>query len=325
MGNAVAIGAGGKGGNLHKKTITDKNGKKTTVWVKDGEVVKSPKGKKQEDAPADKKPKAEDSAKDLKHFEEIASKAKDAKDFIAKVREINDVPKSVADAFAKKYGGEGVSMEQAVQNFMDTHNQTVDKEEKEPEIETLLSESDLPLAMVKKFRRAAKGKGKEISVTKKEVKLLLTKGVVGMVSAGVNPADAEDMKLTPVQVKQRHEALKKDLIEKGLKFREVLGKYGEEEDSFMVFVTDVKRKELTDLGTKYNQDSIVYSDHDKNEMIFTTGENKGKRHKGNGFEMLSKSTDDFFTEIDTDKGKVKFSLNFNFDEIVKALQNLMIK
>ena len=234
------------------------------------------------------------------------------------------MPKSVADDFSKKYGGEGVSLEQAAQNFLDKHSeQDVTSKEKEPEIETLLS--DLPLAMQKKFRREKAGKGKEVSVTKKEVNMLLTKGVVGMVSAGVNPADENDMKLTSSQVKQRHESLKKDLIAKGLKFREVLGKYGEEEDSFMVFVTDIKRKELTDLGTKYNQDSIVFSDHDKNEMIFTTGENKGKRHKGNGFEMLSKSTDDFFTEIDTDKGKVKFSLNFNFDEIVKAFNNLRLK
>jgi len=59
--------------NLHKKTITNKAGKKQVVWVKNGEEVKSPKGKKAEDAPKEKNPKAEETGgKDMKHFEDLA-------------------------------------------------------------------------------------------------------------------------------------------------------------------------------------------------------------------------------------------------------------
>ncbi len=195
----------------------------------------------------------------------------------------------------------------------------IDKAKSEQgKVQTQLEGRGLPPELIEKCRRKEPGKGGEISLTKGEALLLLKKGVVGLVSAGINPEDAKDKGLDQKAIDARTNALKKDLIEKGLHFRQVLGKYGEEEDSFMVFTADITRDELVELGEKYNQDSVIFSDADKNEMIFTTGENKGKKYVGSGFEKLKNDAADFFTELTTPKGKLKFSLNFNFDKLEKG-------
>jgi hypothetical protein len=87
----------------------------------------------------------------------------------------------------------------------------------------------------------------------------------------------------------------------------------------MVLAPDITRDELTELGEKFNQDSVIYSDHNKNEMIFTTGEHKGQRHVGNGFDLLPKEAGDYYTEIALLKKTIKFSLHFDFDRFVKSL------
>lgn len=177
---------------------------------------------------------------------------------------------------------------------------------------------DLNFNLFKKIKRKGKGKGGEIDLTEKEVATILEHGKVGFISAGVNPADPNDVKLTEKKVEERYSKLKDELSDKGYMYVRVRGKYGEEEDSFMVMVNDVDRKDIQAMGTAYNQDSIIYSDHGRNEMIFTTGENKYKKHVGDGFNKLGDEVSDFYSEISTPKGKVKFSLNFNFDQLTKA-------
>jgi hypothetical protein len=167
-----------------------------------------------------------------------------------------------------------------------------------------------------------KGKGRQIKLSKDETVEVLTKGIVGFISAGINPNDEKDKKLTGDQVSERYGKLKKDLENTGFKFVKVHGKYGEEEDSFMVMVNEVNRSELSDLGSKYNQDSVIYSEGNKNEMIFTTGENKGKKYKGDGFKELGSEVEDFYSEIDTGSKKMRFSLNFDFGKLVAKMKKI---
>ncbi len=187
---------------------------------------------------------------------------------------------------------------------------------------TQLEGRGIPARLVDKVRRSEPGKGGEVTLTKAEVSILLKRGVIGLISAGKNPNDEQDSKLSDKEIDARTDKLKGDLVGMGLKFQPGLGKYGEEEDTFMIFTPDIRKEELVSLGEKYHQDSVIFSDGNKNQMIFTTGKNKGKHHPGNGFEKISAKAEDFFTEIDTARGKMRFSLNFNFGELAKAIAAL---
>lgn len=200
-----------------------------------------------------------------------------------------------------------------------------DSRTKKPRKSTVDMLADVPPALRTKCRRQSRGKGGEISLELREIILLLENGVIGLMSAGRNPENSKDMVLSDIAITNRHESLRADLIRLGFRFIPTKGKYGgEPEDSFMVMIPDIARKDLQFLGEKYNQDSVIYSDHNKNEMIFTTGKNKGLRHEGTGFEVLSDDAKDFYTEIDTPHGKKKFTLSFRPD-LIKALFRSMNK
>jgi len=181
----------------------------------------------------------------------------------------------------------------------------------------------IPESLSEKCKQDMPGKGGEIHLSKKEVTTLLKYGIVGFISAGINPNDPDDKKLTEPDIKNREKKLREDLIKKGLKFVKVTGKYGEIEDSYMVMVPNVKDKELVELGKQYNQDSVIYCDHNKNKMIYTTGKNDGQYYPGSGFELLNNSAMDYYTEIDTTGGKVKFSLKFDFGKLLKSVHFLI--
>ena len=185
---------------------------------------------------------------------------------------------------------------------------------------------NIPDELYSKVKNQGEGHGHEVDLTKDEIDTLLKKGIVGFVSAGRNPNDPEDVKLSDAEINIRDGQLKKDLNQKGYTYVKVKGKYGDEEESFMVMVNDIDKKAMVSLGKKYNQDSIIHSDQGNNELIYTVGENAGKRHKGNGFNVLDQETEDFYSEIETAKGKkMKFSLNFDFSKLQKALKNLMLR
>lgn len=175
---------------------------------------------------------------------------------------------------------------------------------------------DLPKKLREKVQRDTPGKGSEITLTKDEITTLLSKGRVGFISAGKNPnsTSTDELGLSEQDVNDRSDNLRKELVTKGLKYIKVEGKYGEEDDAFMVMILDAKHSEIVAMGQKYNQDSVIYSDHNKNEMIYTTGENTGSHGVGEGFKYLDNRTADFYSEITTRSGStIKFTLNFNFD------------
>ncbi|KKL59254.1 hypothetical protein LCGC14_2217210, partial [marine sediment metagenome] len=94
-------------------------------------------------------------------------------------------------------------------------------------------------AVMTKYRRQAPGKGVETQPTEQEVKDILDVGRYALVSAGKNPNLEADM--SPEAQAERHGQLRQRLVKEGFQFTQVLGKYGDEEDSFLVMVHDADR------------------------------------------------------------------------------------
>jgi ADP-ribose pyrophosphatase YjhB (NUDIX family) len=155
-----------------------------------------------------------------------------------------------------------------------------------------------------------KGLGGHTEISSKDLDETLKNGKYSIISAGRNPANAEDRGLTDDQVKERYKRLEQDLKDKGYKYTKVKGHYGGEEESFLVQHADPK--EMNELGKKYNQDSVIHSDKGENKLHFTTGENADKHHKGKGYEEVPDAKD-YYSVINTSDGQQKkFSLNLDF-------------
>lgn len=60
-------------------------------------------------------------------FKDIAKNSKDVTDFMSKVREVKNVPSSVATEFQEKYGGGQQTLEGASKKFMDEHGKSTPK------------------------------------------------------------------------------------------------------------------------------------------------------------------------------------------------------
>jgi hypothetical protein len=111
--------------------------------------------------------------------------------------------------------------------------------------------------------------------------------------------------------KPLRKALEKDLRELGLGFRKLVGKYGSIENSY--FVPNMSKKDVIALGTKYNQDSIIFGQkkifNGKPGMEFSlifTGGTGAPTLKTKEFIPLDSSEEDFYSVF---KGK-KFRLGF---------------
>lgn len=175
-------------------------------------------------------------------------------------------------------------------------------------------ESDIPKELAEKVKRLGKGEGRKVDLKAHELETLLESGTFALISAGRNPAIEDDTALEDKAIKERHKKLEGDLVEGGYAYSPVTGHYEGSEDSFLVMVHDADSKHMEELGEKYNQDSVIYSEGGKAQGIYTTGENKGKMVYGEGHEVTPTATD-YFTEFShPDGGTTKFSLNLWKDE-----------
>jgi hypothetical protein len=156
-----------------------------------------------------------------------------------------------------------------------------------------------------------------------DVQIALTQGKYALLSAGRNPNNAEDMQLSDEQISVRSQSLQQDLVNSGYMFTPSIGRYGgETEDSYLVMAHEAETQEVIALGQKYNQDSIIAADSGNQQMIFTTGPNEGQAHVGSGFEALPDEAPEY-TRIETEDGRsVKFSLNFDWNQLHQAIANL---
>jgi HK97 family phage portal protein len=167
--------------------------------------------------------------------------------------------------------------------------------------------------------RREKGKGEPVKLSREQLNEVLDNGTFALVSAGKNPKIEADMALTNEQISERYKNLESSLKESGYAYTAVQGHYSGKEDSFLIQIHEAEREEIIQLGEKYNQDSIIFTQAQKNEMVYTTGADKGKSVKGTGYSWED-NADDFYTEVGHPDGTVsKFQLKFNFDEGPKRL------
>lgn len=184
------------------------------------------------------------------------------------------------------------------------------KSEAKPE--TQKEEKSGPLDHLKPEKHA----GGHISIHSKDFAEALKNGPISIISAGVNPNNPEDRALTDQQVGERYKRLEQDLKDHGYKYTKVKGHYGGEEDSFIVFHAD--ENHMNQLGEKYNQDSVIHAAGGKNKLHFTTGDNKGKHHKGDGHEEVPDAKD-YYSVVKTSDGvEKKFSLGLDFGKLHEA-------
>jgi hypothetical protein len=172
-------------------------------------------------------------------------------------------------------------------------------------------------ALSEKIKRHGPGQGREVKLSKRELKTVLEEGTFGLISAGKNPSLEPNM--TAAEQEARHEKLRADLKKAGLAFTEVEGHYGEAEKTFLVMAHNIRKDELRQLGEKYNQESVIHVEDGKNEFHFTAGENKGKHHKGSGVTYKPSKGATSYTEVrHPEGGSTRFELNFEWEAVFKA-------
>ena len=170
---------------------------------------------------------------------------------------------------------------------------------------------------------------------KAQLQTTLTKGHFSIISAGRNPNDPKEAMLSPDDqvFHKRHEELRRELDHNSLPYTEVVGHYGGQESSFLVFHDDTiltpktqksmmvhhsdeaeakkHRKVVAELGKKFNQDSVLYGSAGRNEIMFTTGKKAGKKCGGKGWQEVPKAKD-FYTDIRLEgKKHTKFALDIH--------------
>lgn len=177
---------------------------------------------------------------------------------------------------------------------------------------------------------------------KDELKKVMDSGHVTFISAGRNSKDPKEkeMSVDDPYFHSRHEKLRSELEDRGYDYTEVVGVYGGEEKTFLVFHdgaeltpktsksimvhhTDAselknRERELTELGKKYNQNSVLHRTGGKNRMLFTTGENEGVECGKEAWNEAPEATD-YYTDIELENhAHTKFQLDVE-DCIQKGL------
>lgn len=178
----------------------------------------------------------------------------------------------------------------------------------------------------------------KITLSKEELNNTLSNGFYSVISAGRNPNNSDEAGLDPndPKFKARHEELRGDLEKLGYKYTEVVGHYGGEEPSFLIFHEEPDAFQNTDstqiayfiqhdesktqphlnaLGKKYNQDSVLHGAKGRNELHFTSGKNEGKKCGGNGHQELP-DADDYFTAVPV-QGKNHSKVQMDISECFK--------
>lgn len=183
-------------------------------------------------------------------------------------------------------------------------------------------------------KKTVKYKG-YIRLDRSNLNNILTKGHFSVISAGRNPNDPKEAMLSPDDefFNKRHEELRKELEGHGLAYTEVVGHYGGKEISFLVFHDGTTmtpktaksvmvhhkdedeakehRKIISELGKKFNQDSVLYGSAGRNEIVFTSGKKAGQTCGGNGWKEVP-DAEDFYTDIKLEgKKHTKFNLDIH--------------
>lgn len=137
----------------------------------------------------------------------------------------------------------------------------------------------------------------------------------GPQSVGLITADNPSF---PVSVQGGDEAMAKEMDRMGLKYEVTNGRYEKPEVSFIVH--GPTRDQLSELGAKFGQESVIHTKNGNHEFIYVNGDKKGKFHPGlPGGEFFNTPPPDAWTEI-PDKGYLR--LHFDFDNTLDQPQTV---
>lgn len=108
-----------------------------------------------------------------------------------------------------------------------------------------------------------------------------------------------------------HEAVGQALKQMGLKAQPREGRYGAPERSWMVF--GPTREQMYQLGQYFGQESVVYSEGGRHELLYTNGPNAGRYHPALDHEFFHQPPEDYFTHMPELGGYLR--LNFDWDKL----------
>lgn len=117
----------------------------------------------------------------------------------------------------------------------------------------------------------------------------------------------------PASQKPTHENLVNVLRNQGIAFEETHGRYDDPERS--VIIHSPTREMMHHLGKHFGQESVVYSNGGKHELLYTNGEHEGKsRLTKPGSEPISwfhEAPENYYTHL---PNHGYFGINFDFDQ-----------
>jgi hypothetical protein len=147
---------------------------------------------------------------------------------------------------------------------------------------------------------------------------LFSGGKTGIMS-GENPR-------FPAEAEATHENLLRHIKQMGLKHEDTHGKYGDHEPS--VIIHGPTREQMHELGKKFGQESVIFSDKGVHHLQYTNGPHEGKvlgtEAGKEPLEFFNEAPDDYYTKL---KDGGHFRINFDFskdpqplDPVQKGLQ-----
>lgn len=117
----------------------------------------------------------------------------------------------------------------------------------------------------------------------------------------------------PVHTPGENHALEQELKERGLKYEKIKGKYATDENSFLIHEPDIHV--MRDLGKRYGQDSVLYSDAGKHKLLYTNGPHEGNYHPGEGHVEHPEEPERYFSTVFHNGKPTHFTYNINFDQL----------
>lgn len=111
---------------------------------------------------------------------------------------------------------------------------------------------------------------------------------------------------------QGHEAMGQALKQMGLRHEETRGRYETPEKSYIVY--GPTREQMYELGKRFGQDSALYSQNGKHELMYTGGPHSGRYHPSlpqhEVFDEANKP-EDYYTYLPSHKKYVRLAFDFN--------------
>ena len=116
----------------------------------------------------------------------------------------------------------------------------------------------------------------------------------------------------PVKTDGGMVSMAQELQNQGLKFEPTEGRFGQPENSYIVH--NPTRQQMFDLGNRYGQEAVVYSESGgKHELMHTNGANIGRSHPAVGVESYDETPSDYFLKLPASDKAVR--LKFDQDRL----------